>query len=121
MSRLRSEALFAISSSFNSRPDKTLFTQVQPPLITSGDCEGAGEVFSLTTGREAKDSEPFFRSPRYLTVSSQLHLEAYAAELGNVWTISPTFRAEKSDTPRHLSEFYMLEIEMNFLENLDEL
>lgn len=64
----------------------------------------------------------FFRSPRYLTVSSQLHLEAFSAALGNVWTMSPTFRAEKSDTPRHLSEFYMLEAEMQFLDRgLDEL
>ena len=65
--------------------------------------------------------EHFFRAPKYLTVSSQLHLESYAAELGNVWTLSPTFRAEKSDTPRHLSEFYMLEAEMNFMYGLDEL
>ena len=67
------------------------------------------------------DGEHFFRAPKYLTVSSQLHLEAYAAELGNVWTMSPMFRAEKSDTPRHLSEFYMLEAEMNFMSDLDAL
>jgi len=54
-------------------------------------------------------------------VSSQLHLEAYAAQLGSVWTLSPTFRAEKSDTPRHLSEFYMLEVEVNFMRDLDSL
>lgn len=63
----------------------------------------------------------FFKSPKYLTVSSQLHLEAYAAELGNVWTLSPTFRAEKSDTPRHLSEFYMLEVEMSYVDSLEPL
>ena len=56
--------------------------------------------------------EEFFRSPKYLTVSSQLHLEAFIHEHQNVWTLSPTFRAEKSDTPRHLSEFYMLEAEI---------
>lgn len=67
------------------------------------------------------NGEHFFRAPKYLTVSSQLHLEAYAAELGNVWTMSPMFRAEKSDTPRHLSEFYMLEAEMNFMSDLDAL
>lgn len=67
------------------------------------------------------DGEHFFRAPKYLTVSSQLHLEAYAAELGNVWTMSPMFRAEKSDTPRHLSEFYMLEAEMNFMPDLESL
>jgi asparaginyl-tRNA synthetase len=54
-------------------------------------------------------------------VSSQLHLEAYAAELGNVWALTPVFRAEKSDTPRHLSEFYMLEAEVNFMSDLDSL
>lgn len=54
-------------------------------------------------------------------MSSQLHLEAYAAELGNVWTLTPVFRAEKSDTPRHLSEFYMLEAEVNFMDDLDSL
>lgn len=99
-----------------------MFTQVQPPLITSSDCEGAGETFTILT-REAMESKekPFFGAPKYLTVSSQLHLEAYAAELGNVWTLSPTFRAEKSDTPRHLSEFYMLEAEMNFMYSMDEL
>lgn len=97
---------------------------MQPPLITSSDCEGAGEVFKLVP-RETPSVEgqpvDFFRSPKYLTVSSQLHLEAYAADLGNVWTLSPTFRAEKSDTPRHLSEFYMLEAEMNFMDSLDSL
>jgi asparaginyl-tRNA synthetase len=105
--------------------------QVQPPLITSSDCEGAGETFTVSS-REASTStaktkvptskpEHFFRAPKYLTVSSQLHLEAYAAELGRVWTLSPTFRAEKSDTPRHLSEFYMLEAEVNFMDNLHSL
>lgn len=97
---------------------------MQPPLITSSDCEGAGETFTVIP-REAMGSdtegEHFFRAPKYLTVSSQLHLEAYAAELGNVWALSPTFRAERSDTPRHLSEFYMLEAEMNFMYTMDSL
>ena len=60
----------------------------------------------------------YFKDPKYLTVSSQLHLEAFSAELGNVWTLSPTFRAEQSDTPRHLSEFYMYEAELRGVENL---
>lgn len=97
---------------------------MQPPLITSSDCEGAGETFTVIP-REAmgfdSEGEHFFRAPKYLTVSSQLHLEAYAAELGNVWALSPTFRAERSDTPRHLSEFYMLEAEMNFMYTMDSL
>lgn len=95
---------------------------MHPPLITSSDCEGAGEAFTIspqshaqttgTTDASSKEEQKlYFREPKYLTVSAQLHLEAYAAELGNVWALSPTFRAEESDTPRHLSEFYMLEAE----------
>ena len=72
----------------------------------------------MTDGSSSDNPEPFFRNPKYLTVSSQLHLEALAQSVGKVWTISPTFRAEKSDTPRHLSEFYMLEVESIFTENL---
>ncbi|KAK2763756.1 asparaginyl-tRNA synthetase [Arachnomyces sp. PD_36] len=123
LSRFRSECIFQLASIFRARAEGS-YTQVQPPLITSSDCEGAGEVFTITP-RDAtaagKPGDHFFRSPKYLTVSSQLHLEAYAAELGNVWTLSPTFRAEKSDTPRHLSEFYMLEAEMNFMSDLESL
>ena len=123
LSRFRSECIFQLASVFRSRAEGA-FTQVQPPLITSSDCEGAGEVFTITprdAAAAAADGEDFFRAPKYLTVSSQLHLEAYAAELGNVWTLSPTFRAEKSNTPRHLSEFYMLEAEMNFMHDLESL
>ena len=96
--------------------------QVLPPLITSSDCEGAGEAFTIaprshaqtpgTTAATFKEQQKlYFREPKYLTVSSQLHLEAHAAEQGDVFAFSPTFRAEESDTPRHLSEFYMLEAE----------
>lgn len=92
------------------------FQQTHPPIITSSDCEGAGEAFQV----KADGRGHFFRDPKYLTVSSQLHLEAFAQALGNVWTLSPTFRAEKSDTSRHLSEFYMLEAEMAFVQNMDE-
>ncbi|KAI9929213.1 hypothetical protein ASPWEDRAFT_36800 [Aspergillus wentii DTO 134E9] len=123
LSRFRSECLYQLGNVFRSHPSGG-FTQVQPPLITSSDCEGAGETFTVIP-REASGSnveeDHFFRAPKYLTVSSQLHLEAYAAELGSVWTLSPMFRAEKSDTPRHLSEFYMLEAEMNFMHDLDTL
>lgn len=63
----------------------------------------------------------FFQTPKYLTVSNQLHLEALAQSVGRVWTLSPTFRAEKSDTPRHLSEFYMLEAELAFVEDLSDI
>ncbi|KKZ59827.1 asparaginyl-tRNA synthetase [[Emmonsia] crescens] len=122
LARFRSECIFQLGQVFRSRPGSN-FVQVQPPLITSSDCEGAGEVFTVVPGDKVggPEAEEFFRSPKYLTVSTQLHLEAYAAELGNVWTLSPTFRAEKSDTPRHLSEFYMLEAELNFVQSLDSL
>jgi asparaginyl-tRNA synthetase len=116
--------MFQLGNVFHSHPNGG-FTQVQPPIITSSDCEGAGETFTLAPRGAAAtpnaENEHFFRAPKYLTVSSQLHLEAYAAELGNVWTLTPVFRAEKSDTPRHLSEFYMLEAEVNFMSDLDSL
>jgi asparaginyl-tRNA synthetase len=112
--------------------------QTHPPIITSSDCEGAGEVFTITTGASSapaparnlpshdssetvdgtRPDGSFFRAPKYLTVSSQLHLEALAQSVGRVWALSPTFRAEKSDTSRHLSEFYMLEAELSFVDNL---
>lgn len=105
------------------------FVQSHPPIITSSDCEGAGEVFTISPDSaskltEADPKEPaprqdqFFGSPKYLTVSTQLHLEALAQSVGKVWTLSPTFRAEKSDTARHLSEFYMLEAEVAFVDEL---
>lgn len=116
--RFRSEAIAGVTEHFRERK----FTQTHPPIITSSDCEGAGEVFSVETIEEPSPSEgqdrTFFKTPKYLTVSSQLHLEALAQSVGNVWTLSPTFRAEKSDTARHLSEFYMLEAEMTFEEDM---
>ncbi|KAL2171470.1 hypothetical protein VTG60DRAFT_2878 [Thermothelomyces hinnuleus] len=120
--RLRSEVIASLTQFFAGRS----FTQTHPPIITSSDCEGAGEVFTVTPASDApaagsnKDNsqEFFFRSKKYLTVSTQLHLEALAQAVGNVWTLSPVFRAEKSDTSRHLSEFYMLEAEMSFVDDL---
>jgi asparaginyl-tRNA synthetase len=106
------------------------FVQCHPPIITSSDCEGAGEVFTVAPGApstpapsspdQVKPHEDlFFGSPKYLTVSSQLHLEALALSVNKVWALSPTFRAEKSDTARHLSEFYMLEAELAFVDNVN--
>ncbi|TPX14667.1 uncharacterized protein E0L32_005062 [Thyridium curvatum] len=119
--RFRSEAITHLNQFFADR----LFTQTHPPLITSSDCEGAGEVFTVApanktppTSDGSETNEDFFRSTKYLTVSTQLHLEALAQAVGNVWTLSPTFRAEKSDTSRHLSEFYMLEAEMSFVDDM---
>ncbi|KAL9000500.1 MAG: hypothetical protein Q9169_000793 [Polycauliona sp. 2 TL-2023] len=124
LARLRSESEFLLAQYFRDRG----FLRVQSPLITSSDCEGAGEVFSIGTGtsvpanhgEEPFEEPPFFRKPKYLTVSSQLHLEAYMQEHPKVWTLSPTFRAEKSDTSRHVSEFWMLEVEMR-TQNLQEI
>nr|CAD7456297.1 unnamed protein product [Timema tahoe] len=107
------------------------FVNVHTPLLTSNDCEGAGEVFLVQPDSEvlkkemAKDGkcpeEAYFDSKAFLTVSGQLHLEAVARGLSKVYTFGPTFRAENSRTRHHLSEFYMLEMEMAFLENLSDL
>ncbi|KAG6014864.1 hypothetical protein E4U54_004739 [Claviceps lovelessii] len=112
MIRLRSDAIALLTNFFF----KEKFQQTHPPIITSSDCEGAGEAFTVRTGSKNE----FFRDAKYLTVSTQLHLEALAQSVGNVWTLSPTFRAEQSDTSRHLSEFYMLEAEMGFVEDMNE-
>ncbi|KAI4171858.1 MAG: hypothetical protein LQ343_003935 [Gyalolechia ehrenbergii] len=116
---MRSESDFLLARFFRDRG----FLRTQPPVITSSDCEGAGETFSISSkvqapaeGLDARQiaasEDNFFRKPKYLTVSSQLHLEAYMPEHAKVWTFAPTFRAEKSDTPRHVSEFWMLEAEI---------
>jgi asparaginyl-tRNA synthetase len=120
--RLRSEAIASLTHFFAGRA----FTQTHPPIITSSDCEGAGEVFALVPANDpppspdaaAGQDASFFRDRKFLTVSTQLHLEALAQAVGNVWTLSPVFRAERSDTSRHLSEFYMLEAEMAFVDDL---
>jgi asparaginyl-tRNA synthetase len=119
--QLRSAAISSVDRYFS----ELNFVQAHTPIITSSDCEGAGEVFvvapsdqGLGAADDAKTSDSFFRDPKYLTVSSQLHLEALAQSVGNVWTLSPTFRAERSDTSRHLSEFYMLEAEQSFIDDL---
>ncbi|KAJ4407819.1 asparaginyl-tRNA synthetase [Gnomoniopsis sp. IMI 355080] len=114
--RFRSEVIATLTQFFATQD----FVQTHPPIITSSDCEGAGEVFTIspTTKKEDETDESFFRAQKYLTVSTQLHLEALAQSVGNVWTLSPTFRAERSDTSRHLSEFYMLEAEMSFVDDL---
>ncbi|KAG8925433.1 asparaginyl-tRNA synthetase [Tulasnella sp. 417] len=109
------------------------FLHVHPPILTGNDCEGGGDVFralpssgvlSATSSSEshqqpATQRTEFFGKPSYLTVSSQLHLEALASALSRVYTLSPTFRAEASQTNRHLSEFYMLEAEMCFTQDLN--
>ena len=90
------------------------FFQTLPPVLTGSDCEGAGEVFTLAK------SEDFFKKPTYLAVSTQLHLECLAMGIGRVWTLATTFRAEKSQTARHLSEFRMIEAELTFTQSVDD-
>lgn len=121
MLHLRSQLIASFTNFFG----KEGFVQTHTPIITSSDCEGAGEVFTVSANASTdtgpgKEVDHFFRTPKYLTVSAQLHLEALAQAVSKVWTLSPTFRAEQSDTPRHLSEFYMLEAEVCFVQNLSE-
>ncbi len=102
------------------------FLYVHTPIITASDCEGAGEMFQVTTmnlGHIAKNTIEkldykfdFFDRPSYLTVSGQLSAETFACALGKVYTFGPTFRAENSNTSRHLAEFWMVEPEMAFCE-----
>ena len=113
VARVRSRLAWAINSFFQERG----FVQVHTPIITTSDCEGAGEMFQVTTGREksgAGPEEEFFGRRAGLTVSGQLQAEVYALALGAVYTFGPTFRAENSNTSRHLAEFWMIEPEMAF-------
>ncbi|WVR06395.1 asparagine-tRNA ligase [Kwoniella sp. DSM 27419] len=97
------------------------FTHIHTPILTGSDCEGAGEVFTLVDQPPTSKTSPFFPHPVHLTVSGQLHLEAPTHALSRVYTLSPSFRAEPSLTSRHLSEFYMMEGEVAFVETLDSL
>jgi asparaginyl-tRNA synthetase len=106
------------------------FLYVHPPIITASDCEGAGEMFKVTTldlqnvpkSNGAVDyTQDFFDRPSYLTVSGQLEAEIFACALGKVYTFGPTFRAENSNTSRHLAEFWMVEPEMAFFELTDNM
>ena len=117
--RIRSEAGFAVHEFFRSRR----FAWVHTPVLTGSDCEGAGEMFRVTTLGPGETGEDFFSRPASLTVSGQLEAEALALGLGRVYSFGPTFRAENSNTPRHAAEFWMIEPEMAFadLEDLMEL
>lgn len=108
--RVRSRLSYAVHQFFQDRG----FVQVHTPIITTSDCEGAGEMFQVTTGQEKGKTDHFFGRTAGLTVSGQLQAEVYALALGDVYTFGPTFRAENSNTSRHLSEFWMLEPEMAF-------
>ena len=96
------------------------FILTNTPILTSHDCEGGGEVFKITPV-DSKDATEFFKKPVYLTVSGQLHAEIMASAMSRVYTFGPTFRAEESLTSRHLAEFWMLEAEMAFIDELSPL
>ncbi len=114
VARVRSRLSYGIHRFFQDRG----FIQVHTPIITTSDCEGAGEMFqvSATPIQPQPGAVPadFFGRPAGLTVSGQLQAEVYAQALGNVYTFGPTFRAENSNTSRHLAEFWMVEPEMAF-------
>jgi len=115
MFRIRSRMSFAVHRFFQERA----FHYIQTPIITASDCEGAGEMFRVTThdpseAKPAKVEEDFFGKATHLTVSGQLEGEAFATALGNIYTFGPTFRAENSNTSRHAAEFWMIEPEMAF-------
>ena len=121
MARVRNTAAFAIHSFFQERG----FQYIQTPIITASDAEGAGSMFRVTTldldnppRREGTldMAEDFFGRPTFLTVSGQLEAEVFAMALSNVYTFGPTFRAENSNTSRHLAEFWMVEPEVAFCE-----
>jgi len=117
VARVRSKLAFIIHRYFNENG----FQYVHTPIISAGDCEGAGAMFQVTTldmdrpGR-ADYAADFFGRKAYLTVSGQLEGEAYACALSRIYTFGPTFRAENSNTSRHLAEFWMMEPEVAFLD-----
>lgn len=120
VARVRNALAFASHQFFQEKD----FLYIQTPIITAADCEGAGELFQVTTlpldkppktSANALDfSQDFFGKPTFLTVSGQLNGEAYACALSKIYTFGPTFRAENSNTSRHLAEFWMIEPEVAF-------
>ncbi len=127
IARLRNQVSKSIHDFFQEQG----FLYIHTPIITSSDCEGAGALFRVTTvdpdqpprGEDGKVDfgRDFFHRPTFLTVSGQLQVEAFACSLGKVYTFGPTFRAENSNTPRHLAEFWMVEPEMAFFDLQDDM
>ncbi len=125
--RVRSVAAYAIHKFFNDRG----FVYAHTPIITCSDCEGAGEMFHLTNldiaepprtqEGEVDYSQDFFCKPANLTVSGQLEAECMAMAFSKVYTFGPTFRAERSNTPRHAAEFWMIEPEIAFADLADDM
>lgn len=124
--RVRNALSFAIHRFFQERG----FLYIHTPVITASDAEGAGEMFGVTTldllslprtpSGEIDYSADFFGQPVFLTVSGQLEAEIFALAFSNVYTFGPTFRAENSNTPRHLAEFWMVEPEIAFCDLIDD-
>jgi asparaginyl-tRNA synthetase len=119
--RVRNALARAIHKFFQDRG----FVYIHPPVISSSDAEGAGSMFQVTTldlekGKSADFGNDFFGRRTFLTVSGQLEAEILALAFANVYTFGPTFRAENSNTPRHLAEFYMIEPEMAFCDLEDD-
>ncbi len=125
--RVRSLCAYAIHKFFQERD----FVYVHTPLITGSDCEGAGEMFQVTTldmnnlpltqDGKVDFSKDFFNKPTNLTVSGQLNGETYAMAFKNIYTFGPTFRAENSNTTRHAAEFWMIEPEIAFADLKDDM
>ncbi|NWV41772.1 SYNM protein, partial [Grantiella picta] len=117
--RIRSEATAGIHSFFQDNG----YVHIHTPIITSNDCEGAGELFQIEVNcaKESAEKTHFFNVPAFLTVSGQLHLEVMAGAFTHVFTFGPTFRAENSQSRRHLAEFYMVEAELSFTESLQDI
>lgn len=125
LTRIRSRLSFAVHQFFQRRG----FHYIHTPIITGSDCEGAGEMFRVTTldpYRSAGTSAPsaaddFFGKEAHLTVSGQLSVETYCLALSKVYTFGPTFRAENSNTSRHMAEFWMIEPEIAFADIHDDM
>lgn len=127
IARVRNALAYATHRFFQERG----FLYLQSPIITGSDCEGAGQMFRVTTldlktipktsDGKVDFTKDFFQKPTYLTVSGQLNGEIYASALSDIYTFGPTFRAENSNTSRHLAEFWMIEPEMAFADLNDNM
>jgi asparaginyl-tRNA synthetase len=124
--RVRDQICHSIHRFFHEQQ----FLYLHTPIITASDCEGAGEMFRVTTlnleklatnNRPLDTTQDFFHKPAFLTVSGQLEGETYATALGRIYTFGPTFRAENSNTSRHLAEFWMVEPEAAFFDLADDM
>ncbi len=127
VARARNALSYATHNFFQERG----FLYLHTPIITASDCEGAGQMFQVTTlplnqvpktpGNHVDYAQDFFGKPAFLTVSGQLNGETYACALSDIYTFGPTFRAENSNTSRHLAEFWMIEPEMAFADLHDNM